>query len=77
MNTTPCPRCGYQEGVSVKPMNNAMNNYVDEKTGEVDGTYNTNDKFITVKGVKLVRQDLWVKPPEPAKVVVTPVPVKK
>jgi hypothetical protein len=73
---TPCPRCGYTEGVSVKPMNNAMYNYVDEKTGEVDGTYNTNDKFITVKGVKLVRQDLWVKPVEVVKPVVVPV-VKK
>lgn len=62
MNSTPCPRCGFVETMSVKPMNNAMNLYVDEKTGKVDGAYNSEEVKLTLKDRVLVRKDKFVAP---------------
>jgi hypothetical protein len=68
---TPCPRCGYVEGISVKPMTNAMAEYVD-KTGKSVGIMNTNDKEVKLKdGSVVTRKDLWVAP------AVTTPPTKK
>jgi hypothetical protein len=48
--------------MSVKPMNNAMNLYVDEKTGKVDGAYNSEEVKLTLKDRVLVRKDKFVAP---------------
>lgn len=56
-----CPVCGYKENVSTVLQHTVMSVYVDDKTGEVDGVYNSKEDYITVKDKRLRRQDLIVK----------------
>lgn len=74
-----CPNCGWSEVKTLKKFTHEMAEYVDPKTGKLDGVYNTNDEEITVqpKGAKeqkkLVRKDLYVAPVAPAAPVKEPV----
>ena len=54
---TKCPVCGYQENLSTVLQHNVMSVYVDDKTGVVDGVYNSVENYITIKDKKLRRQD--------------------
>lgn len=53
-----CKACGQLLPLQPKNAEQAMNHYVNEK-GEVDGLYNSKEETLTVKGVKLVRKDLF------------------
>lgn len=55
-----CDKCQAEIDVAnTKKITNAMNVYVSAATGKVDGAYNSEEKTITIKGQKLVRQDLF------------------
>ena len=66
-----CPVCGYNENVATMLHRNVMSTYVIDGTNAVDGTYNSDEKYLTVNGVKLRRIDV----PKEVKSV-TPAPVK-
>lgn len=53
-----CQSCGQEYDLAQKNkiITNVMNEYVDPKTGKVDGIYNSNEDIILVKGVTLHRK---------------------
>lgn len=54
-----CPTCGNEMDLQVmKPYSNAMSRYVDPSTKKLDGVYNSQEDYITVKGKKLMREGL-------------------
>lgn len=63
-----CPKCGYSENMDVRRVTQAMAEYIDDADGKLSGVYNSDEKFLTVKGKKLRRKDV----PKEVAPVVTP-----
>lgn len=69
--TQVCITCGQNIAPEVKPMNNHMNRYVNDISGNTV-VLNSNEDYVEVQGVKLRREDVdkKVEAPTPAPKVV-------